>query len=134
MANQPNGPKNVKDQVIGAAQQAGTELKERTQHVAEKARDVATTAGKRADDAAGMVGERMQSAADSLRRGGPHEGYLGSASTAVAGALEKGGRYLKEEKLSGLAEDLTAVVRRYPIYAVVIGFGLGYLMSRSNRG
>jgi hypothetical protein len=145
MPNQPNSPKNVKDQITGAAQQAGTEVKERAQQaagaVADKARDLAatardaaTTAGKRADDAAGAVGERMQSAADTLRREGPHEGYLGSASTAVAGALEKGGKYLKEEKLSGLAADITEVVKKYPIHAVLIGFGLGYLMSRSNRG
>jgi len=56
-----------------------------------------------------------------------------TASTKVAGALETGGRYLKEEGLSGMADDMARAIRRNPIPAVLIGIGIGFLLARSTR-
>jgi hypothetical protein len=48
----------------------------------------------------------------------------------VAGTLESGGRYLEEQGLGGIAEDVTGLIRRNPIPAVLIGVGLGFMLAR----
>ena len=35
------------------------------------------------------------------------EGFIGSTASSVADTLEAGGRYLQEENLSGVAEEMT---------------------------
>jgi hypothetical protein len=51
----------------------------------------------------------------------------------VASALDSTGHYLEEQGLSGMAEDLTNLIRRNPIPALLIGVGLGYLLARMTR-
>jgi hypothetical protein len=58
---------------------------------------------------------------------------MGTASSAVADTLDRGGRYLQEEGLQGLGEDLTTLIRRNPIPAVLVGIAVGYLIARSVR-
>jgi ElaB/YqjD/DUF883 family membrane-anchored ribosome-binding protein len=77
----------------------------------------------------------MQSLAHTIRENAPREGMIGRASSSVAQGLESGGKYLKEEGVSGMVDDLTEVVRRNPLPAVLIGIGVGFLLARltSNR-
>jgi hypothetical protein len=49
----------------------------------------------------------------------------------VAGALESSGRYLEEQGLSGIGEDLTNLIRRNPLPAILLGIGLGFLLARA---
>jgi hypothetical protein len=100
---------------------------------ADKARDFAHTAGEKADTATSSVGHGLRSAAEGLRERLPSEGMLGSASSTVADTLESGGRYLEEKGLSGVADDLTGLIRRNPIPAVLIALGVGFLLARSTR-
>ena len=69
--------------------------------------------------------------AGTVREKLPHEGMVGTASGYVADALESGGRYLQQEGFSGMADDLTNLIRRNPIPALLFGIGLGYLLARS---
>jgi hypothetical protein len=48
----------------------------------------------------------------------------------VAGALDSAGKYLQEEGVSGMAEDVTDMIRRHPIPALLVGIGIGYLLAR----
>jgi len=67
----------------------------------------------------------------------PHEGMFGSAASSVAGGLESSGKYLEQEGLQGIADDVTNMIRRNPIPALVLGIGLGFLLARlttSSRG
>jgi hypothetical protein len=73
----------------------------------------------------------MQSLAGSIRESAPHSGMMGSASTSVADSLERGGRYLQEEGLKGIADDVTDLVRKNPIPALLIGIGLGFILARA---
>jgi hypothetical protein len=63
----------------------------------------------------------------------PSEGYVGQASSCVAKSLEEGGKYLAQEGLSGLADDVGAVIKRNPLPAVLVGIGLGFLIGRTLR-
>jgi hypothetical protein len=110
--------------------------------MAEKAKDLASSAvnrveemtnkaEKKADSAVHSVGSGIEELAGTIREKGPHEGVLGTATTKVANTLESGGHYLQEEGLSGMAEDLTNVIRRNPIPALFVGIGIGFLLARA---
>lgn len=145
MANTTSGMRGVQDikdkaqetasAVAEKAQEAASGMTERAKEMASSAagtaRDVASNIGHRAEDATSAVGGGMKSLAGTIREHTPHEGTLGSASSGVAKALERGGEYLQEEGLSGMAEDVTNLVRRYPIPALLIGIGLGFLLART---
>jgi len=99
--------------------------------VAQQAREAACAVGHKAEGAAATVGEGMTSAAQTLRAQAPQAGMLGSAAANVADTLERGGRYLQEEGLRGIGDELTNLIRRNPLPALLIGFGVGYLIARA---
>jgi len=128
----------TKDAATGMADKArdvaGTVVdrtKEMASTATDTARDWANTAGKKAEDALGAVGGGMSSLAGTVRESLPHEGVMGQASEYVADALESGGRYIQQEGFSGMAEDVTNLIRRNPIPALLVGIGIGYLIARS---
>jgi len=51
----------------------------------------------------------------------------------VAQTLESSGRYLQEQGLEGIGEDLSAVIRRHPLPSVLVGICLGFCMARLIR-
>ena len=48
----------------------------------------------------------------------------------IAGRLERGGQYLQQEGLSGMADDLTSMIKRNPIPALLMGVGIGFILAR----
>ena len=95
-----------------------------------KAREIGAIAMSKASEAATVVGAKMESLASAIREKAPHDG---ATATAVAGGLESASFYLREKKFANLATDVTAVMRRYPIQALLMGVGLGYLLARRRR-
>jgi len=75
----------------------------------------------------------MQNLGEKVRDRAPDSGFLGTAADKVAGGLESAGKYLEDKNLSGMAEDLTGMIRRNPIPALLIGVGLGFLLARTLR-
>jgi hypothetical protein len=51
----------------------------------------------------------------------------------VAEKLGAAGSYLQETKVEHVAGDVTDLIRRYPMAALLIGLGIGYLVARSTR-
>lgn len=86
--------------------------------------------GHKGDQMAAAVGERLGSAADTLRSALPQEGRLGGAVRTVTDGLEASGNYLQEQGLSGAIDEVESLIRRYPIQALLLGAGLGYALSR----
>jgi hypothetical protein len=122
MDKMKEGASNVMDKAKDVASQAGQTIG-----------NVASTVGHKADDAAGSVGAGMHSLGEKVREKGPDSGMLGKATRAVGDALESGGRYLEEQKLSGMAGDVTDLIRRNPIPALLVGIGFGFLLARTLR-
>src|SRR5262245_1579447 len=114
-----------------AAAGVADKAKEMTSTAAEKAKEAASAVGQKADDAAASVGHGMRSLAGSIRERGPHEGMLGSATSGVASTLEGGARYLEEQGMSGMVDDLAGLIRRNPIPALLVGVGIGFLLART---
>ena len=71
----------------------------------------------------------MKSLAGTIRDKAPGSGMMGNAASTVADTLESGGRYLQEQGLSGIGEDLTNLIRRNPFPALLVGIGVGYLIE-----
>jgi hypothetical protein len=126
-----------KGDIRSTAESAASGASESVQRAAstamDKAQELAQNAGRRAEDATAALGERVQSAAGALRERGPQEGMLGSATGTVADSLDQAGRYIQDEGLAGMAEDLTELIRRNPIPAMLIGVGIGFLLAKVMR-
>lgn len=86
--------------------------------------------GNKADQTAKVVGEKLESAAESLRGRLPREGRVGVAAKAVTDGLESSGSYLQEQGVTGMVDEVESLIRRYPVQALLLGAGLGYVLSR----
>jgi hypothetical protein len=136
----PTG-QDLKNKTLSAAEQAADKAKDMASTVAgraqeaasavrDKASDLASAAGQRAESATAAAGSGMRSVAGTLRDTGTNEGLFGSAKSAAADALERTGRYVEEEGLRGMTNDLAELIRRNPIPALLLGVGLGFLLAR----
>jgi isopentenyl phosphate kinase len=99
--------------------------------VAEKASEVGSTIGHKAEDATAAAGRGMENLADKVRDNAPQSGVLGNAGRSVASALDTAGHYVEDKNLSGMMQDVTALVKRNPIPALLIGLGVGFLIGRA---
>jgi uncharacterized protein YjbJ (UPF0337 family) len=141
-----------KDKLIGALQERYGYTRERAQQEIErrfqeysdkgsggfatmsaKAREFGATATKKANQAAPVIGDKMKSLANVIREKAPREGSVGTTATKVAAGLESASDYLQDKKFDHLGEDFRGLVRRYPLRSLLIGLGLGFLLTGRNR-
>lgn len=111
-------------------QQAADKGRDMAQQATDKAREMGTAVRDRADSGVASVGSGIRSAADSIKSHMPQSGMLGQAASSVTDTLENTGRYLEEHGVSGVAEDMTTLIRRHPVPSVLIGIGLGVLLGQ----
>jgi hypothetical protein len=124
---------HMADKAREAASSLTDKARDTASSVARTASNVASNLGERADDATSSVGGGMKSLAGTLREKAPHGGMMGTAASGVADALETGGRYLQEHGLGDIGHDVVNLIRRNPIPAVLVGFGIGFLFARATR-
>lgn len=121
---------------------AADNVKRAAGYVAEQANEAASNASKgianagsyldqKAEDAACAIGGGLKAAGDAVRQNIPQEGRLGQASSAVAQRLTETGDYLEREGFEGIVKDVSSVIRKNPIPALLIGIGLGVLVARA---
>jgi len=101
--------KDMGSQALGKAKEMGAQ-------VADKTKDMADQAMGKAKEAMSSVGEMAS-----------------QASHTVAETLREGGKYIEEANLSGMAEDCTRMIRQYPVPAILIGVGVGFILGRAMR-
>jgi hypothetical protein len=94
-----------------------------------KAEQVAAATAARAREMTTTVGHKVRELAGRIRERAPHEGVR-NTTDKVAEKLERAGCYLEETSFEGMADDLAGVIRRYPLQSVLIGIGIGFLLSR----
>lgn len=78
----------------------------------------------------GAIATAVAAVAGGLEAAG---GAIAIGATAAAAGLEAAGSYLQEKKFAGMATDLTALIRRYPVQSLLVGVGLGYVLARLTR-
>jgi len=121
------------DKAKDAASSVADQARNVASNVANQAGQVASTMKEKSEDALSSVACGMQSLAGTIRENAPREGMLGNASSTVARTLESGSRYLKEEGFKGIGDDMTDMIRRNPIPALLLGIGVGFLLARATR-
>jgi len=137
---------NVSDRARDAASAMATSVGQKASDIAcnvqQKAGEMASTAQQKAGDMACQVGHKVEDAtaavaggmrtlSQSIREHSPDSGMLRTASASVADTLESGSRYIQEEGLSGMSNDLVNLVRRNPLPALFVGVAVGYLIARA---
>jgi ElaB/YqjD/DUF883 family membrane-anchored ribosome-binding protein len=78
----------------------------------DRAKLAATNAANSASDAACYVGQKAD-----------------SATSSIGNAMENTGLYLKDDGLHHITKDVTELIRRNPMPAMLIGVGLGFLVA-----
>lgn len=96
-----------------------------------KIKESAAGAATKVAQAASVVGEKIGSLAEVIREKAPLQGTVRTAATVVAKKLDAAGSYLQEKDLGDMGGDLARLIRRYPLPALLIGLGIGYLWGRS---
>src|SRR5262245_19404720 len=79
------------------------------------------------------MGEKIDALAEAIRDTALPEGPIGTAATAVAERLDAVGSYLHKADVERMVDDVSSVIRRYPIPSLLIGVGIGYLLARATR-
>jgi hypothetical protein len=123
----------IRSGVEDATAKAGEKVQGAVSSAMDKAQELASTAGERVKEATSALGGKVQSMASTIRERAPQEGMLGTASGSVADSLDSAGRYLQEEGLVGMAEDVTELIRRNPIPAMFVGIAVGFILARALR-
>lgn len=114
-----------------AAAAVGQKASDLASTVANKASDAASTVGHKAEDATAAVGSGIQSLAGKVRDNTPDGGMLGNASNAVADAIEGAGKYVEDKNLTGMVDDMTGLIKRNPVPALLLALGVGFLIGRA---
>jgi hypothetical protein len=134
MAITTSPTKNQTDAKLGNLDQPGPGPVERAKDVASAvahtAEDAAAYVGQKAEETTAAVAGGLKSLGNTIRDNTPQGGMVGEASAAVASSLESTGRYLQEEGLEGIAGEVTNLIRRNPIAAVLVGIGIGVLLAK----
>jgi hypothetical protein len=122
-----------KDRLISVVQQrygyplerARQEVDRRLQEYGERAAGVAATVTSAAQDVASSVVETAGTVATKAQE------MAGTAATAVTDTVAGAGTYLREKGVQTLPDDLAGLIRRHPVSALLIGLGIGWLLSRT---
>jgi uncharacterized protein YjbJ (UPF0337 family) len=122
-----------KDRLVSLVQQrygytrerAQQEVDRRLQEHGQKPSGVAARVTGAAQEAASRVTETAATAAARAQE------VAGAAGAAVTDTAAGAGTYLQDRGVEGLSEDLTGLIRRHPVPALLIGLGIGYVLGRS---
>jgi hypothetical protein len=115
----------------GMAAYVGRRTDDAASYVGHKAEDAAHFIGQKSGEAEAAVGSGLRSLGQNVREHGPDHGLAGEAASAVANSLDNSGRYLQEEGIKDIAEDVTNLIRRNPIPALLMAMGAGFLIGRA---
>lgn len=120
---------------VETAHHATAAVLQKAANVADIAADFVGSAaafvGQKTDEGRTAAGGGMRSFGDSVRESGPDAGMAGDASSAMADTLDRSGRYLVEESVKDIGEDITDLIRKNPIPAMLVGIAAGFVAGRA---
>ena len=131
MSSAKNKFQEVGNQAVEAANTAADNVRNAAGYVVDQVKDMAKAGSARAEDATHAIGGGLRAASDAIRQNLPQDGRLGQATSAVAQGLSETGDYIEREGLEGIGSDLTNLIKRNPIPALLLGIGLGFLVARA---
>jgi hypothetical protein len=127
MANNPNFPHQ--GNVGGTSSRFGTDIGRTGHGVSESMKDTASSVVEKSKDIASSVSEKAQDTLSSL--GARASDVASNVGRRASDAWETSRDYITNEGFSGMLDDVSDVIRRNPIPALCIGFGLGFILARA---
>lgn len=121
------------DKAKDVGNQAYDKAKETAESVSDMAKSAVETVGEKANEYTAAAGHELTAAGKAMAKKMPHEGMAGHASQAIAETMQQSGKYIEDAKLSGMANDLTDVIKTHPIPTMLICLGLGFCLGRAMR-
>ena len=100
---------------------------------ADQEKGAAALIGEKADQAVEAMGAGLETVGRNIREHAPEHGVISAAGHTVGEKLEAGGHYLEEHGLTGIATDVTDLIRRNPIPLLLCGLGIGFFAARMVR-
>src|SRR5438876_315962 len=97
---------NLTEQAKSTAETVKDKARQAGEFVRDKAGQAGDLAREKADQAACTAGKGMENLAGTIRDRGPQTGVMGRASSTVADTLDRTGRYLEDQGVSGMVDDL----------------------------
>jgi len=113
------------------AQETASHLAGQAREAASSISSAASAAVGKAREAMSQVGEKVSSMTGSLRDKAAEP--LRSAAGAVSAQWEAGREYIREHDLSDMGQEVTNVIRRHPLPAILAAFGVGVLLGSALR-
>lgn len=120
-----------KSRSFGSSDKSGHAIRNAATALGEGAEHMASAIANKADEAAAATGRGIESVADQIRSHTPDKGLVGTASNTLADSLEHGGKYLEKKGVTGMTDDVTMLVRSYPITSLLTAVGVGFLVARA---
>lgn len=154
MSYNPNGPRNTSGTTYGtgtgsstgtSAYEAATrsndldvevdldkknlraKAEELATSVKDKASQLSTTVSDKANAAVTSMGEKMSDMGHALREKVP------TSLAPYAESIERAGQYLQRQDLGDLVDDVSGIIRRHPMPAMLTGVALGFLLARTAK-
>jgi ElaB/YqjD/DUF883 family membrane-anchored ribosome-binding protein len=128
-----NGGEDLAEQAARAAQEARRTMAQgaaQARELAEKAQ--AGQPAEQLNQAIATAGQQLQGVARQVRQLAP-EGQTGEVAGRAADLLERGGSYLQSADTDTIRTDLEQLIRRYPLQALAVGLGIGFLLGRGRK-
>lgn len=109
-----------------------TETLEKTaDQVTRKGEELLTKAGDKARDTVETVGDKIAGASEAIQGKLRETGKeVGEVVNTVSEKVRSSAHYLEESSMQDVVEDVTVLIKRYPIHAIIIGAGIGFLLAR----
>lgn len=95
--------------------------------VKDKASQFGTTVSDKANAAVTSVGEKMSDMGHALSE------KLPTSLAPYADSIEKAGQYLQRQDLGDFVDDVSGIIRRHPMPAMMTGIALGFLLARTAK-
>jgi len=139
MSFNPNGPRSTTGTTFGAGTSGTTlpveteteGLRMKAEHLASTVKDKAaqfgSTVSDKANSAITSMGEKMSDMGHSLGEKVP------TSLAPYAEGLERAGQYLQRQDIGDFVDDLSGIIRRHPMPALLTGVAVGFLLARTAR-
>ncbi len=129
---------NKTESLEKTGEQMGRKAEDAAQRAGEKARQVSEDVGEmaqrgsdKARQVAERVGDEIAGASDRIQEKLRETGKgVGEVVNTVSEKVRSSAQYLEDSSVEDVIEDATVLVKRYPIHAVLLGVGIGFLLGR----
>jgi len=121
--------------VESTTEPAAEGLRQKAEHLASNVKDKASQLGSQVSDkanaAVSSMGEKMSDVASALRERAPES--MAPYADRAADTLERAGNYLAHGDFGDYFDDVSGLIRRHPVPAMLTGVAIGFLLARNSR-